>query len=160
MINSYNAAMSTLAERLKSVLDKNPNLSKTGLWKFCGLSSGAVSHWFNGSTKELKGDNLIKAAAYLGVSVDWLSNGKGEIQLDKKEIKQDVAEYKAKPPLIIAGKEIPPLEQLMLEKYLKLTGSSQNVVDMLVNRLYSLEHPNDYSANPTNGKKKKAMEKQ
>lgn len=72
--------MTTLAERLNEVMTKNPSLTKTGLWKACGLSSGAVTHWFNGSTKELKGDNLLKAAVYLGVNVDWLSNGKGDMQ--------------------------------------------------------------------------------
>lgn len=147
--------MSTLAERLNEVMSKNPSLTKTGLWKACGLSSGAITHWFNGSTKELKGDNLLKAASYLGVNVDWLSNGKGDMQPKPRELKQEPIDYGKGQSVVIGGKVIPPLHQLMLDRYMLLSGSSQNAIDMMVNHLYSLEHPNDLTANPTNGKKKK-----
>lgn len=70
-------------------------------------------------------------------------------------VKQEPAEYSKGKSVIIGGKVIPPLHQLMLDKYLLLSGSSQNAIDMMVNRLYSLEHPNDLTATPTNGKKKK-----
>lgn len=146
--------MSTLAERLNEVMTKNPSLTKTGLWKACGLSSGAVTHWFNGSTKELKGDNLLKAAVYLGVNVDWLSNGKGDMQ-PKVVVKQEQAGYTTKPALVVAGMKINSMEANLLEQYSKLSGKSQNAIDLMVNHLYSLEHPNDLKANPTNGKKKK-----
>lgn len=71
--------MNTLAKRLLFALNRS-GLTKTDLWKGCGLSSGAISHWFReDGTKELKGKNLICAAKILGVNSDWLSTGKGDI---------------------------------------------------------------------------------
>lgn len=160
MINSYNAGMSTLAERLHLAMEKNPSLSKTGLWKACKLSSGAVSHWFSGGTKELKGDNLLKAAVYLGVNVDWLSSGNGEMYPKPVNNKEEEKEKKPKEQLVVAGKPIPKLHELMLTQYLELSGTSQNTIDMMVNRLHSLEHPTDLTSNPNNGKKKKEAAKQ
>lgn len=152
--------MSTLAERLHLAMEKNPSLSKTGLWKACKLSSGAVSHWFSGGTKELKGDNLLKAAVYLGVNVDWLSSGNGEMYSKTSELKQEKAEYAVKPGTVVAGMKINSMEENLLKHYSKLSGSSQRAIDLMVNHLYSLEYPNDLAANPTNGKKRKVTEKQ
>lgn len=160
MITTYNVGMNTLAERLLIAMDKNPSLSKTGLWKACGLSSGAVSHWFSGGTKELKGDNLLKAATYLGVNIEWLSSGKGDMEPKQRELKQEKTEYSVKPGTVVAGIKINSMEENLLSHYSKLSGSSQRAIDLLVNHLYSLEHPEDLKANPNNGKKKKAMEKQ
>lgn len=155
MLNSYNAQMSTLAERLKKAMEENQSLTKTGLWKACGLSSGAVSHWFGGGTKELKGDNLLKAASYLGVSVDWLSSGLGSMYNKKSELRQERSEYQVKEPTVVAGIKIKSNEAILLEHYRKLSNQSQQTIDLLLNRLYELEHPNDLQANPTNGKAKK-----
>jgi len=72
--------MSTLKERLLEAM-QDSSLTKTDLWKACGLSSGAITHWFNGSTHTLKGENLLKASKALGVNPNWLATGLG-----KKEI--------------------------------------------------------------------------
>ena len=49
---------------------------KTQIWKAAGLTSGAYSQWMNGG--DLSGENLIKVADVLGVSPQWLVDGKGE----------------------------------------------------------------------------------
>ena len=72
--------MSTLRERLLEAM-QDANLTKTDLWKGCGLSSGAITHWFNGSTQTLKGDSLLNAAKVLKVNPIWLNTGKGVKQL-------------------------------------------------------------------------------
>lgn len=72
--------MTTLKERLLEAM-QDANLNKTDLWKGCGLSSGAITHWFNGETHTLKGENLLKASKILGVNPNWLATGLG-----KKEI--------------------------------------------------------------------------
>lgn len=68
--------MSTLKERLQEAM-QDTKLNKTDLWKGCGLSSGAITHWFNGSTQTLEGKNLLNAARVLNVDPDWLATGKG-----------------------------------------------------------------------------------
>jgi SOS-response transcriptional repressor LexA len=73
--------MSTLKERLQEAMEE-ASLNKTALWKGCGLSSGAISHWFNGSTQTLEGKNLLNAARVLNVDPNWLATGKGKKKKD------------------------------------------------------------------------------
>ena len=73
--------MSTLKERLQEAMGE-ASLNKTALWKGCGLSSGAISHWFNGSTQTLEGKNLLNAAKVLNVDPNWLATGKGKKKKD------------------------------------------------------------------------------
>lgn len=68
--------MKTLASRLKLALAES-GATKTDLWKACGISSGAVTQWFDGTTKQLEGKNLIAAAKVLKVNPDWLATGLG-----------------------------------------------------------------------------------
>jgi transcriptional regulator with XRE-family HTH domain len=42
-----------------------------------GVTKASVSDWFTGKTGALKGDTLVKAAAYLGVTPAWLGSGEG-----------------------------------------------------------------------------------
>lgn len=69
--------MSTLQDRVNEALSDS-GMTKTSLWKCCGVSSGTVSGWVNGPTKVIDGDNLVKAARCLGVNPDWLAEGKGD----------------------------------------------------------------------------------
>lgn len=69
---------STLQDRIKLALEKS-GLSKTDLWKGCGVSSSTVSTWFNGRNQNINGGNLLKAAKVLGVHPLWLANGQGEM---------------------------------------------------------------------------------
>jgi hypothetical protein len=56
-----------------------------------------------------------------------------------------------KPPVIVAGVKINSMEETLIVQYSKLSGGSQNIIDMMVNKLYSLEFPKDRSANPFKG---------
>ena len=71
--------MSTLKERLEEAI-KEAKVTKTAIWKACGLSSGAVSQWFSGSTQKIEGENLLNAARVLGVTPEWLATGKGRMK--------------------------------------------------------------------------------
>lgn len=42
-----------------------------------GVKPPSVSLWLNGTTKSIKGQNLLKAAVALQVTPDWLANGRG-----------------------------------------------------------------------------------
>ena len=70
--------MTTLQDRLQTALEAKEGASKAGLAKACDISKASVTNWFNGRTISLDGKNLIRAAAYLGVSPDWIATGKGQ----------------------------------------------------------------------------------
>jgi hypothetical protein len=69
--------MSTLKERLALVSPEWPWGKKAALAKHCGVKAPSVSDWISGETKTLEGDNLLRAADFLGVNPKWLASGKG-----------------------------------------------------------------------------------
>ena len=71
--------MSTLKERLEEAI-REAGITKTAIWKSCGLSSGAVSQWFSGAVQRIEGENLLNAAKVLGVNPEWLATGKGKMK--------------------------------------------------------------------------------
>lgn len=71
--------MKTLAERVQLALSL-ANKSQTSLAKDCGVTQPTVAHWLSGRTKQLKADVAAKAAASLGVSVKWLTEGRGDMK--------------------------------------------------------------------------------
>jgi len=71
--------MSTLKDRLEEAI-KESKITKTAIWKACGLSSGAVSQWFSGATQRIEGENLLNAARVLSVNPEWLATGKGKMK--------------------------------------------------------------------------------
>lgn len=70
--------MKTLAERLIYALDASGK-TKTDLWKACGISSGAVSHWFSGLSQIPSGENLTIVCKLLNINPHWLLTGEGEM---------------------------------------------------------------------------------
>lgn len=75
--------MSTLSERMKEAL-RAKGMRQIELAQAIGLTRGAISLWVNGMTKTLEGENLLKAAAALGVSPVWLASGKGPMQVQSQ----------------------------------------------------------------------------
>lgn len=73
--------MTTLAERLRTVLDGPPKRSQVALARAVGVKPPSVSDWLNGRTKRLEGANLLAAARFLDVSPEWLANGRGPMRL-------------------------------------------------------------------------------
>lgn len=71
--------MNNLADRLAIAL-KRSGKKKTDIWRACGISSGAVTFWFNGETQEITGKNLAVTASLLNVSAEWLATGKGSME--------------------------------------------------------------------------------
>lgn len=69
--------MNTLRERLKEVMDGPPKVTQSALAKACKVKPPSVSDWLSGRTKTLEGSNLLRAAAFLKVSPQWLATGKG-----------------------------------------------------------------------------------
>lgn len=67
----------SLRERIE-VARKAAGLTKSELARRVGISPSAVGQWETGETKTLEGENLVRAAAALGVDAQWLATGYGE----------------------------------------------------------------------------------
>lgn len=67
---------STLSERLRERLDAL-GMNDAQLAREVGVARSSMSLWMNGTTKTIKGANLLKAAAALKVTPDWLVSGDG-----------------------------------------------------------------------------------
>lgn len=90
--------MSTLQSRIieafehrKSLAPTHGRPSKAGLARAAKITPASVSQWFDGGTKSIKGDALLRAAKYLGVSPGWIASGSGsmlgqEYQADRQEL--------------------------------------------------------------------------
>jgi transcriptional regulator with XRE-family HTH domain len=78
--------LSTLQSRIADAFEHRKSLtpthgkpSKAGLAKAAKITAASISQWFDGSTKNIKADALLRAAKYLGVSPSWLASGSGEM---------------------------------------------------------------------------------
>lgn len=106
--------MNTLGDRLKKALEIR-GLKQIDLVKATGAKGSSVSNWLSGKTKNLKGDNLVKAAALLKVSVDWLADGEGE--MDTPPFFQSISMTDIhKLPLHVQS-DLEDIIKLMLQKY-------------------------------------------
>lgn len=71
--------MTTLAERFEKLAALRPDISKGDIARSCGVKPPSVTGWFSGGSKNLKAETAIKAANLYGVSLEWLTSGKGEM---------------------------------------------------------------------------------
>ncbi|MCG9026732.1 helix-turn-helix domain-containing protein [Laribacter hongkongensis] len=68
-----------LSDRLKLALAQSGK-TRAELTKHIGIKAPSMTAWLDGTTKNIKSENLLKAAAFLGVSAEWLVSGKGEMK--------------------------------------------------------------------------------
>lgn len=80
-ITAYVVRMSLLKDRMKQALVERRKADKAasqaGLAKASGVSRATVTDWFNGKTKNIRGEHLPAAARYLNVNPLWLATGEG-----------------------------------------------------------------------------------
>ena len=65
-----------LSDRLKIAMQFS-GLSQADLARACGVKPPSIHGWLSGKSKFLRGENLLSAAAALGVSQKWLATGLG-----------------------------------------------------------------------------------
>ena len=133
-----------LGDRLKEAR-RLRKLSQVALAKYANVSQGLISDLENNVYPTSAA--VPKFADILKVSAIWLSEGKGDKFAEPENVNSKA--------ITVAGIKINTMEENLLAQYSKLSGKSQNAIDLMVNHLYSLEYPDDLKANPTNGKKKK-----
>lgn len=66
----------TLADRLLAAMERS-GINQADLARACGVKPPSVHGWLSGKSKFLRGENLLKAAAALGVRQQWLAMGDG-----------------------------------------------------------------------------------
>lgn len=65
-----------LADRLITAMER-AGLSQADLSRACDVKPPSVNGWLSGKAKFLRGENLLKASAALGVNEKWLATGEG-----------------------------------------------------------------------------------
>lgn len=70
----------TLADRLRLAMQK-AGMNQRELADAVGVKPPSVNGWLSEKAKFLRGENLLKAAAALGVSDDWLATGAGDMHI-------------------------------------------------------------------------------
>lgn len=78
-------------------------LKNATLAKLCGVKPPTSYNWASGKTKNIKGAPLLKASAALGVTPEWLANGKGpkfppaQSSFEQPEEKEPLQPYEKSP---------------------------------------------------------------
>jgi len=84
--------LKTLAERLKYAMEVLPpkKIKGVDLARAVGVKPPSVSDWLSGKSKTMEGENLLKAAKFLGVNPNWLATGSGApTENNKQKIKDE-----------------------------------------------------------------------
>lgn len=71
--------MATLADRLRIAME-HAGITQAELARACGVKPPSVHGWLSGKAKFLRGENLLRASAALGVNQLWLATGQGPMR--------------------------------------------------------------------------------
>jgi transcriptional regulator with XRE-family HTH domain len=81
MVTNIPDMTTTLAERLAQAMrEATPPVSQADLARACGIKPPSVHAWLSGKAKDIRGDNAVKAARKLGITVEWLTTGRGPMR--------------------------------------------------------------------------------
>jgi SOS-response transcriptional repressor LexA len=69
----------SMSERLIAAMEAS-GVSQASLARACGVKPPSVNGWLSGKAKFLRGENLLSAAAALGVNQQWLATGEGQMK--------------------------------------------------------------------------------
>jgi transcriptional regulator with XRE-family HTH domain len=101
----------TLSERIRDRLNEL-EMTAAELARQVGIKPPSVFLWLDGTTKSIKGQNLLRAAAALKVTPDWLATGKGPKLLDASSTPQTVKETRSYYGDPLIGEAIELLEKM------------------------------------------------
>jgi transcriptional regulator with XRE-family HTH domain len=83
--------MNNLGERLKSRL-KEVGRRQVDLAAACHMTESGISQLIKNGNRTMAGQNLARAAEYLGVNAIWLAEGKGEkLKTQQKNVEEGFA---------------------------------------------------------------------
>lgn len=72
--------MTSFAERLELAMKGPPKRTQAALARAVGIKPPSVKDWLTGRSQNPAGVNVLKAAAFLGVSAEWLADGRGPMR--------------------------------------------------------------------------------
>lgn len=108
--------MSTLSERVLAALAA-ANMDQSELARRIGTSSVAVNNWCTGSTKSIKGENLLKAASALRVRPEWLSTGVGSMEVSISEVLGPSIQTPQRPVVVVESDDDIQHEVFAIPRY-------------------------------------------
>lgn len=76
-----------LSDRLKTAMQFS-GLSQADLARACRVKPPSIHGWLSGKSKFLRGENLLSAAAALGVSQRWLATGEGAMVAEQPTLSE------------------------------------------------------------------------
>ena len=76
-----------LSDRLKTAMQFS-GLSQADLARACRVKPPSIHGWLSGKSKFLRGENLLSAAAALGVSQRWLATGEGPMVAEQPTLSE------------------------------------------------------------------------
>jgi transcriptional regulator with XRE-family HTH domain len=129
--------MISFSEWMQAQCDR-AGVNVTQLSKIIDVPQGTLSRIYSGKSKNPHLWIIERLEKYFDVKFSTESNA--------LKAKQDAAPYEAKPSIVVAGIKIESTEAHLLKLYRKLSTTSQTAIDLMINRLYELEHPSDIVA--------------
>lgn len=113
--------MTLLLDRIKQAIGYS-GLKPSEIAQRSGVSKQVVNGWLSGATKTIRSTHLFPAARTLGVSAEWLSSGKGQME------RMDT---------------LTSAESLLIKRYRTLGPKEQGQIDGLIESLQRVnEAPN------------------
>lgn len=80
-VDLYFVGMTPTVRRIFDVMDAagiGKRQRRSTLAKVCGVSPQAIRDWEDGSTKNIRHDNLVAISEHFKISLHWLMTGKAE----------------------------------------------------------------------------------
>lgn len=75
---TYSLTYMALKDRLREAMAGPPKMTQAALARAVGVKQPTVNDWLSGRTKTIRGPILVRVAAALRVSPDWLATGRGQ----------------------------------------------------------------------------------
>lgn len=92
--------MSDWGDRIAARLSEI-GMTPTELARACGIRQPSVHAWLSGDTKSITGQNLLRAAAALGVTAEWIQTGRsGTAPVPAAQLGRPVSHHETRPGYI------------------------------------------------------------
>lgn len=98
--------MSTLSERVRTILDEHPELDQLAFGRIAGVTKGAVTQWLSGDIKSMKLEYAVRIQKRLGYSALWLVLDDGPQKIGKSGPSAKSKKRSQNPPLSSAASEL------------------------------------------------------
>lgn len=85
----YASLVSQIGERLLALRRERGGLEAATVARAIGVTASALSQWERGAVKNLRPENLLRAARFYAVSLPWLITGIGPRRIEEAETESE-----------------------------------------------------------------------